>query len=555
MEIHQWLDVLFGPGDDGYPFWLNVVRVNILLFLACVGFLAVRTVSAGRWRRALRPLTSPSQSAKLGAYTVFALTVLAAALRFVVARPNLMDFGGIPYSRLLFGYKGYFATAQFYSLLYGLTSRDIEHAILFDRIAGTLTIPLVYVLCRRLAPGTKLFPALAAFLFAVYPLHVLFSASDALAVFSIFLAAASYVLLAGNPATEDTRVATIRYLAGFSGLVLLTQARYENVLLLVPPALLLLTRRRALARGPLLVSLLLSGLFGLVYAYEAWTAGLSFRNPVDLQRGLDLTVHHLLLNPFLSLPVLFLGTLAIFIYERLWLGALALLPWICASLLCIGAAEDGHGTARIFTTWLILILPFAAYGFSLLCMTRLIVVRTVAAIAVLYFGLLPIATHHRLATQYLEVLENDRFNALLANLPPGVDKIVVPDDEIMWRRSHSTFEVYRKYQAILWGRPSEARRVQLIPLTDFLDSAEKERCQPNGCLFFFGLPCMEHLMFPETRAQCAELLRTQRTSVLDTTEAVAAPFVSCSVYVGTLAEQLCKPAILPHRFASYRIEG
>src|SRR5439155_10047461 len=179
--------------------------------------------------------------------TVLGLTALAAVLRFIVARANLMDFGGIAYSRLLLGYKGYFATAQVYSLFYQLTARDIEHAILFDRIAGTVTIPLVYLLCRRLRPRNRLLAGAAAFLFAVYPLHILFSASDALSVFSLFLAAGSYAMLAGAQTLEARpAIDWLCYLAGFTGLALITQVRYENVLLLIPPAVVMFARRRSL---------------------------------------------------------------------------------------------------------------------------------------------------------------------------------------------------------------------------------------------------------------------------------------------------------------------
>jgi hypothetical protein len=544
VEVEQWLDVLFGPGDDSHPFWLNVVRINILLFLFCAALAGI-----GMLARSRSKLFRGSSEA----FIVLALTTVAAALRFGIASANLMDYGGIPYSRLLFGYKGYFATAQFYSLFYEMTSRDIEHAIFFDGLAGTLTLPLVYFLCRRLAPGVRSFAVIAAFLFAVYPPHVSFSASDTLAVFSVFLAAASYLLVAASLDAEPRRLAEIGYLGGFAGLALLTQVRYENVLLLVPPALFLIARRRApLAR--IVPALVVAGGFVLVYGYEATTSGLSFRNPINLDQSLRLTIEHLLLNPFFAVPVLLAGSLAILFFGRIGLGILALLPWMAALVLCVRAAEDGHGTARIFTNWLILVLPSTAYGLALLYGARPIVLRAAAVVALVYLGALPLVTHQRLAARHLEMHENDRFRALLDNLPSGVDRIIVPDDEVMWRRHRSTLEVYRKYQAILWGT-DKWKEVRLVPLTDYLDTPAAERCLPGRCLFFSGLPCMDGLMFPETRKQCAELLRTHRASLLEETTVVAAPFAACSIYVGDLAEQLCVPATAPRRFATYRLEG
>src|SRR5262249_1267067 len=149
----RWLDILFGKGDDTYPFWLEIIRINILFVLLCAAVVIAWNLAPSRLRRI--------RDARADIGIAFGLTMLAALLRFLVARANLMDFGGIAYSRLLLGYKGYFATAQVYSLFYELTARDLEHAILFDRIAGTVTIPLVYLLCRRLRPNDEFLPAAA----------------------------------------------------------------------------------------------------------------------------------------------------------------------------------------------------------------------------------------------------------------------------------------------------------------------------------------------------------------------------------------------------------
>jgi hypothetical protein len=545
VQIDQWLDVLFGAGDDDHPFWLTTIRVNILVFLACALLTVVWNLAPDRWRKLLRE--------RAALRIALALTIIAALLRFAVASPNLMDFGGIPYSRLLFGYKGYFATAQFFSPFYELTARDIEHAILFHRIAGTLTIPLVYVLCRHLQPGARLFPATAAFLFAVYPLHIVFSASDALAIFSVFLAASSYVLLAGAEDPENQRIRKLRYLGGFAGLALLTQVRYENVLLLVPAALVLLSRRRTRTTRDLVPALAGAAAFIVFYAYEALTSGLSYRNPFDLNRGLDLTIHHLALNPFIAIPALFAGTASIWLFGRWRLGILALLPWAAAFLLCVGSAEDGHGCARIFANWLILLLPIAAYGFSLLLQARYVVVRAAGAAALLYFASLPVITRDLLAAQHLEILENDRFKNMLADLPPGIERIIVPDDELMLRKHHSTLEIYRKYEAIFWYSAARQRGVQLVSLTNYL--AGGEACARDTCLFFAGLPCMDGLAFPETRAQCEEILRSRLTSSVERATVTAGPFVSCSIYTGRLHEQICAPATQPREMVVYRIEG
>src|SRR5580698_9280874 len=132
--LERALEALFGHGDDDFPLWLAIIRVHILLWAACT------LVSAAGL--AVRLARGPASRAD--ATWVASLTALAAALRFVVVPSNLMDLGGIAYSRLLLGYRGNFATAQVYALVYRWTARDMDHALLINRVAGTLTVPLVY---------------------------------------------------------------------------------------------------------------------------------------------------------------------------------------------------------------------------------------------------------------------------------------------------------------------------------------------------------------------------------------------------------------------------
>ena len=544
--VSHGLDLLFGTGDTDYACWLLAVRVNILVFVFCAAAILVWRLSPARLRTTLAPRSA--------AWTALALTVIAGLLRFVVARVNLMDFGGIAYSRLLLGYKGCFGTAQFFSLFYGLTARDLEHAILFNRIAGTLTIPLVYVLCRRLESETRLLPATAAFLFAVYPLHILFSASDALAVFSGFLAAASYVILAGADGLDERhRIGAIHYLGGFAGLMLLTQIRYENVLLLVPPAVVLIGRRDVLRLREVFPPLAVAAAFAMFYAYEAAMSGLSYQNPIHLWPGVQMVIQHLVLNPFLAIPLLLVGTLAVAVFKGPRLGMLALLPWVAALSLPV-LTESGHGAARVYANWLVLLLPFSGYGFSLMMTAPQYVAKVAGGAALLALAAQPVLMRDRVVAQHVEIIEHDRFKELLRTAPPDVQSIIVPDDDLMRRAYHSTIEVYQKYAAIFAATPEAAGRMRLVGLTEYLEHPQQVGCAPRGCVFFFGLPCMEPDLSPFTSAQCQDLLRTHRTSVLNEVTVIAAPFIDCSIYSGTLREQRCDPATTPQRFTVYRIE-
>ncbi len=543
----RWLEVLFGKGDSDYPFWLLTVRVNILLVVLCAAVVTGWNLSPVRLRKAWGD--------KAEICTALAVTVVAGWLRFAMARANVMDHGGIAYSRLLLGYKGYFGTAQFFSLFYGFTARDIEHAILFDRIAGVLTIPLVYVLCRSLRPEDKLLAPIAAFLFAVYPLHILFSASDVLAVFSVFLAAASYALLAAAVRLKaDSPVAAVHYFGGCAGLALLTQVRYENILLLVPPAVILVARRDAVRFRQLVPGLAVLGALLSIYGCDAATAGLSYENPLNVWHGLDIVTRQLVLNPFLAVPVLFIGTVAVWAYKGSRLGSLALLPWLAALGLAVLTSDSGHSAARTYANWLILILPCASYGFSLALAAPQRLAKAVAGAALLYLGAQPIIVRECLGAQYLEVLEHARFKSLLADPPSGAKWIIVPDDQVMARHPHSTFEAFTKYAMTLAGEPEAAQRVKLVALTEYLEGRWQSGCTGGACVFFFGVPCMEENVYPVTRGQCQDLLRTHRTSLIEDTTVVAAPFADCSIFTGVLREKLCAAATNPRRFAVYRIE-
>ncbi|MGH7788057.1 MAG: hypothetical protein ACRERC_14390 [Candidatus Binatia bacterium] len=541
-----WLNLLFGRGDDDHPYWLLAVRLNVLLFLACAALVLA-------WH--LRPRRLRAAPDRLGEIAVLlGLTGLAAWLRWGIASANLLDLGGIPYSRLLLGYQGYFGSAQLYSPWYELTARQIEQGIRLNRLAGTLTVPLVYLTCRALAPRQPLLAALAALLIAVSPLHILFSASDALAIASGFLAAASYALLAGGAARrQHPRATRLHWLGGFAGLALLTQVRYENLLFLLPVAAWLLARRRALAWPALRTALAPAALLVAAYAVAAAGASVSYRARFDVARGLDLLLHHLVLNPFTAIPLLLAGTLAIGVYRGLARGALALLPWVMAGGLVVLTTDSGHSAARIFANWLVVLLPLAAWGFALMLGGRR-PARRLAAVALLVLAVQPWLLRAQLGARHLEMAEHEWFTGLLAALPPGTAALVVPDDELLRRQAGSTLEVMHKYAMIRAAQPGAAALPRLIGITEYLEHPERSGCAPGTCLFVGGLPCLEQEVYPFTHVQCAALLRQRRTTALDALDVVAAPFVPCAVYAGAAWQDFCAPATEARRLALYRLD-
>jgi hypothetical protein len=523
----QALAVLFGHGDDDHPLWLLAVRANVLLLVGALGLVLASRLTRLRWRHIADRW---AELLALGACSLVALVV-----RFAAAS-NLLDQGGIPYSRLLVGYRGYFATAQAYALFYLLGRRDLEHAILLNRLVGAATIPLTFALCRTLRPRSMAFPIMAAGLLALSPLHILLSASDALSVFSGFLCALSYLLVA----TEGAAC----LLAGALGLALLTQVRYENALLVVPPVLLLVMRRRGIDAAVCVVA-------GLAYAWPSLAAGLSFQEHVRLADGWRLvTSNEVLFNPFLAVPFLFGGTLLVALARRPLLLLFALAPWTVAAALTIATAESAHHAARGFSNWLLLLVVPAGYGFSLLA-ERGRYGRVAAGVLLAYFAAKPIRYAGTLRTQYLEVAEHEAFRTMLAAQPPDTVAIVVPDDDLLRRRSGATIETMNKYLSIRAALPRPG--APLVGTTELL-AGQADECTGGHCLFFAGLPCLVESINTPAPTQCAKLASEHDLVPLAERTITAAPFERCAVYVEALRRDLCEPTERAVTLALYRIQ-
>ena len=553
--VIRWLDVLFGKGDDDYPFWLLTVRVNVLLFVLCAAAVIVWSLSPARLRKL--------REARAEICAVLALTAVAGLLRFLVEH-NLTALGGIGYSRILLGYKGHFGTAQLYSLMYARTRRDLEHAIFLNRIASTLTVPLIYALCRRLAPGVRAFAPIAAALLALQPLHVLFTATDGVEISSSLLAVASYLLLARSVGDEDGPVwtRTVSAAGAATGLALLTQVRYENALFLVPPLIYLFVRRRALSRRWFGAGAIFFVLFLSVYAVEAPSSGLSYQTSVPLADGLRAAAHEMFENPIFGIGPLLFGTAAAVVVRRSSLRWLAPLPLIAlVPLIWLAITLEHHDysdysvgfvpLARIYVNQVLLPTLVAGYGLALLWQSPRWGGRLVAAGCLLWAGALPVLFWPNLRERYLEAAEHDFFRASLAALPPGVDRLVVPDDEVLSRESHSTTELMTKYRMI--ADAAGARGTDVVGMTRFLEHPGEVDCSRGNCLFFRGVPCMGISYYWFATAECAQVMATPVGLPVREEEVVAGSFLDCSIYRGEARRRVCDPARKSQRLGLYRI--
>jgi hypothetical protein len=541
--VVRGLEALFGKGDSDHMLWLAVVRVDILVFLLCSVVLVIWSLSPGGRRWAHWTSTDVA--------TVAALTAVAALLRFLVEH-NLSDLGGIGYSRILLGYKGHFATAQLYSLVYARTARDLEHAILLNRIASTLTVPLVYALCRRLVPGSPAFPTITAAILALHPLHVLFTPTDALPISTSFLAAAAYLLLVNAIEGEDSPgwARTAAALGAAASLALLTQVRYENLLFLVPPALYLVARRRRARLRLLLPGGIVFALSLLLYVVEALRAGTSFQNPIEMTDAAQGLARELLGNPIFAIAPVLAGTAAALLYRRSTVRAVALLPLLAVLPLGAVVSARGHHLARTYVNEVLLLTLVAGYGLSLMWESQRWVVRGLAVGCLLWTAALPLLFWTNFRERHLETAEHDFLRAVLAALPPGIDRVVVPDDDLLSRETRSTIESMTKYRMIA---RSVGARVDVVGFTAFNEHPDEFDCSRDNCAFFRGVPCQGLQRYWFADAECAQIMATRAGAPLAEEEVVAGSFVDCSVYRGEARRQLCEPVRIPRRLGLYRI--
>ncbi|MDX2170650.1 MAG: hypothetical protein SF182_26495 [Deltaproteobacteria bacterium] len=535
------LEVLFGKGDADHALWLALVRLDILAFLLCAGLLLAWGVS-----RRGRPW---AQWTPVDVGLAAGLTALAAALRLAV-EPNLSDLGGIGYSRILLGYKGHFGAAQLYSLLYAHAGRDLEHAVLLNRLASTLTVPLVYGLARRLTPATRSFAVIAAALLALHPLHLLFTPTDALPICTSFLAAASYLLLAiaVDGASTPAWLRPTAALGAASGLALLTQVRYENYAFLLPPALYLWAQRGAALRplwpGAVALALLLGA-----YTLAALGAGSSFQNPVVWSDVAQTLGGELRDNPIFATWTMLVGTAAALLSRRSAVRRWALLP-LLAVLPIAAVSGRGHHFARAYVNLVLPLTLMAGYGLSLLWEARRWAPRAVVLACLGWSALLPVLFWPTLRERHLETAEHDFLRGALATLPPGIDRIIAPDDVRLERETHSTIEALNKLRMIA---AAVGARVEIVGMTQYLEHPETVDCTRGNCALLAGALCAGLPQYWFAADTCAQALDRHRGAPLAEQEVRAGSFVDCSIYRGAARRQHCDPVRLPRRLGLYRL--
>ncbi len=516
----------------------RVVRLNVLAFVVSASIMiAVKLarVRRGTLRRARGDLIAAA-----------ALTAVAALLRCLVAA-NVSEPGGVGYSRMLVGNPGHLGTAELYGLVYAWTGRGLEHAILLNRIASTVTVPLVYALCRRLVPAMRSVAVIAATLVAVHPLHLLFSATDALPISTSFLAAASYLLL--TAALVDGDATWLRALAAFgalTGLTLLSQIRFENAVLLLPPLVYAFVRRRTASLIAIVPGAVIAGALLAYYGFEAH--GSSIHTGVPLLENLRAAAHEVIGNPMFAIAPVFIGSAAAALDGRSrirWLAPLpvvALVP-IVALAIRYGSHDYASGTdlvalGRVYINQVVPLSIVTGYGLALMSTSARRSVRLLAFASVLWAIALPGFFWSNLRERHVEIAEHDFFVQALATLPSDAARVVVPDDELLNRTAHSTSELLAKYELI---NESAIRPVSLIGMTRFLEHADDVDCGHGACFFFHGVPCADARLYGFAQAQCAELMaRTSGPPVVET-DVAANSFRECGTQYGAARRRRCGP--------------
>lgn len=538
----QILDVLFGRGDDGFPFWLLAVRLNVLSFAAC-GSVPLLTSIVRTDRSTQRP------SDLLWA---LALTGLAAILSFGLVRNNLGDLGGIGYSRILLGYRGHFGAAQLYSLVYARSARTLEVGILLNRLAAILTVPALYMVCRRLAPSRRYFAVIATLLFCLNPLQLMFSGTEALPACTSFVAVVSYLLLLQCTQTVFDRrwQRWCGAVGAGSGLALLTQIRQENYLLLLPVLPLVAFRRDVRNSAAVIALAVLAGFCG-VYVHELLGAGTPFQNPIRLGIMLKEGIGEIVSNPIFALVPLLVGTVGVLLKWRCFAAILAPLPLLIAAALSSVTNTWTHDIARTFINAHALVSIVAGFGFSLLLEGRG-VGRVLAFVALAWMIALPFQYRTNLGDRYLETVEHDLFRSAITLLPGTVNRVVVPDDVPLERIAHSTIEAMNKYRMITAA--ARVSGLELVGATRFLEQPEEFDCSHDNCVLFSGAFCLDLPPYWFARETCAAL-RQRLGSPIHEIPVRVGSMLDCSVQRVGVREPACELDAAGRRIGFYRLAG
>ncbi len=151
---------------------------------------------------------------------------------------------------------GFTVLQAFAFSLAGISERTAMYLTLAASVAS---VALAWLLAATLFPGERWSPLTAAVFLTVLPLHIRYSTCAATESMSLFFG--GLAMLAGLAAAHTPSRRT-QYLAAVTFILAVT-VRYENVLLIVPLALLL--RRTRGARGPAVLTVVLVSSFLLAY--------------------------------------------------------------------------------------------------------------------------------------------------------------------------------------------------------------------------------------------------------------------------------------------------
>jgi hypothetical protein len=394
---------------------------------------------------------------------------------------------------------------------------------------------------------------MATALFALNPLHLVFSATECLPISTSLLAAGSYLLLVQALGDEVAPrwAGQVAMVGAATGLALLTQVRYENVLFLMPAGLYVWACRRRMRPDRLAVGGMIFALFIAVYAGEALRAESSYQNPVRVADGLRLAVRALLGYPVFAIGPVVVGTAAAIVDRRSRVRLLAPLPLLLAVLLGGVTNSEVHNQARTYLNEVLLISLVAGYGLALMWESRWWVVRAAAVCAVLWAVVLPMRCWPILRERHLETAEHDFLRAALASLPPGIDRIVVPDEDRLFRETHSTIELATKYRFIAIAAGADG--VEMVGMTRFLEHPEAFDCSHDNCAVFRGVPCMGLSQYWFAEPECTQLLKRRAGPPLREEDVVAGSFLDCSIALGETRTRACDPFRRSQTIGLYRL--
>jgi hypothetical protein len=497
---------------DSWTISVVAVRINIgfLVFLTLIWLYHRINSSVAEIRRA-------KNFTQLIPWILFALIIcFGSVLRLFIAESNILDIGGISYSRLLEGYPGHFGVPELYSPVYYFSGRTIENGIILNRLAGCITIWAAgHVLFRITgSPAGAVFGSLAA---AVFPLHILLSAGTLCTVAFILFS----VLLIGCLVHLVRKPDLLSFFLSFQILVFMTEIRGEALFFLVFSIPLLIYtwlrfRKDRWYHAAGIISLSMLAIYISCSSASDRSHVEVIMNSFEILDKIILRFIRInITNDAVMPPIYPLAFLLSLFFIRLRYS----LPIITFSIFVLlaqlkisdtpGSDLNNSGVLLYFSSFYFLLWFGAAWMLYMLYRQKSTIIKVCNGVMIFLFVSLPFIYYPLFNLQFANI-EEHRFIKNFIGSQPDSCNYVYADHKHLTPGSEHTYEQGKQFTEVLKGIDPEGFFKRMVSTSDLLEEKPESLemldrwLSEKSCVFFYhGSICTVFDLY--TYADCYEI--------------------------------------------------